>query len=176
MPNKTELKKREAISLILCGKTDAEVAETIGVSRQTIWKWKQHEEFNHDIVETGERVLEQHTLAVSKLVDEAISAMSELLKSDDESMKFKAATTVLNAASNWKERRPTTPGHVRAENEIDEEQVNAILHFERRKQQFKEQGGKPDDLMRWLLEGGSEDNGNGTESTNSNESEKSEAK
>ena len=39
MPTKTELKKREAISLALTGKTDAEVADAIGVTRQTIWRW-----------------------------------------------------------------------------------------------------------------------------------------
>ena len=40
MPTKTDLKKREAVSLFLAGKTVTEVAEAIGVSRQTIWNWK----------------------------------------------------------------------------------------------------------------------------------------
>ncbi len=38
MPTKKELRKRQAIPLFLLGKTDTEVAEEIGVSRQTIWK------------------------------------------------------------------------------------------------------------------------------------------
>ena len=80
MSNKTERKKREAISMLLTGKTDAEVAEAIGVTRQTIWKWKKHEDFNHDIVAAGESLLAEHTSAVAKLVDEAIVAVSETAK------------------------------------------------------------------------------------------------
>ena len=45
MPTKKELKQRQAIPLFLLGKTDTEVAEAIGVSRQTIWKWRHEEDF-----------------------------------------------------------------------------------------------------------------------------------
>ena len=171
VPNKTERKKREAISLLLTGKTDAEVAEAVGVTRQTIWKWKREEDFNHDIVEAGEGILAEHTSAVAKLVDEAVVAVSELLKSDDESMKFKAAMTVLNSAKNWRELRPEAPGHTRAENEIDEEAVAAMMQVQRLQDQFQKEGGKPEDFTTWVLQGGFQTNGNGAEAANSNESE-----
>lgn len=170
MPNKTELKKREAISLMLTGKSDTEVADGIGVSRQTIWKWKKHEDFNHDIVEAGERILAEHTSAVAKLVDEAVVAMSELLKSDDESMKFRVAMTVLNSAKNWRELRPLAPGHSRAEDEIAEEQVKALMQLQNWNQQFKAQGGKPEDFTMWLLQGGYQNNGNGADAVETTES------
>ena len=172
MPNKTELKKREAISLILTGKTDAEVAEAIGVSRQTIWKWKQHEDFNHDIVAAGKGILAEHTSMIAKLVDEAIAVMSELLKSEDESIRFKAATTVLNSAKNWRSERPQAPGHTRAQTELHKERIEAIMQVDRWKEKFKKQGGKSEDFAMWALQGGFEENGNGTESTKSNELEK----
>lgn len=178
MPTKTELKKREAISLMLTGKSDTEVAEAIGVSRQTIWKWKRNEDFNHDIVEAGELILAEHTSAVAKLVDEAVVTMSELLKSDDESMKFRVAMTVLNSAKNWGELRPVAPGHSRAEDEISEEHVQALMQMQDWSQQFKAQGGKPGDFMMWVLQGKHEENGNGAEAAESTESkgtEKSES-
>ena len=178
MPTKTDLKKREAISLMLAGKTVTEVAETVGVTRQTIWNWKRDEDFNHDIVEAGESILADHTSAVAKLVDEAIVAMSELLKSNDESMKFKVAMTVLNAAKNWGELRPAAPGHSRAEDEIDEEQVQALVQMGNLRQQFQMQGGKPEDFIMWVLQSKYAENGNGAEaaeSTESNEPEKPES-
>ncbi len=174
MPTKTELKKREAISLMLTGKTTKEVAKAVGVTRQTIWKWKQQEDFNHDIVEAGESILSEHTLAVSKLVDEAITVMSELLKSEDESIKIKAATSVLNAAKNWGADRPKAPGHSRAEDEIHKERIEAIMHIERKRKIFEEQGGKPEDFLMWSLFGDSKENGNGTENSTSTASEKTE--
>ena len=178
MPTKTDLKKREAVSLFLAGKTETEVAEEIGVSRQTIWNWKRDEDFNHDIVEAGESILADHASAVAKLVDEAIVAMSELLKSNDESMKFKVAMTVLNTAKNWGHLRPAAPGHSKAVDEIDEERVQALVQMGNLKHQFQMQGGKPEDFMMWVLQGKHEENGNGAEaaeSTKSKGTEKSES-
>jgi len=174
MPTKTELKQREAISLFLTGKTETEVAGAISVSRQTIWKWKRETDFNHDIVEAGENILSEHTLAVSKLVDEAITVMSELLKSEDETIKFKAATSVLNSAKNWGEDRPQAPAHSRAESEVNKERIEAIMHIERKRKIFEEQGGKPEDFLMWSLFGDSKENGNGTENSTSTASEKTE--
>ncbi|MDE0186322.1 MAG: helix-turn-helix domain containing protein [Candidatus Poribacteria bacterium] len=175
MPTKTELKQREAISLFLTGKSETEVAEAIGVSRQTIWKWKRETDFLHDIVEAGEGILAEHTLAVSSLVDEALGVMSELLKSEDESIRFKAATTILNSASNWRAQRPDAPGHTSAENELHQDQVDAIMQIEQWKVQFTKQGGKPDDFTMWLLQGMPEIKGNGAEAAKSNEPAKPES-
>ena len=174
MPTKTELKQREAISLFLTGKSETEVAEAIGVSRQTIWKWKRETDFNHDIVEAGENILSEHTLAVSKLVDEAVVAMSELLKSEDETIKFKAATSVLNSAKNWGADRPQAPAHSRAEGEINKERIEAIMHIERKRTIFEKQGGKPEDFNRWSLLGGPVKNDNGAETAESTEAEDTE--
>ena len=170
MPTKTELKKREAISLALTGKTDAEVADAIGVTRQTIWRWKRDEDFNQDIVEAGERLLAEHTAAVAKLIDEAITVMSGLLKSEDESIRFKVAMTVLNSATKWSMARPRAPGHTDAQFEITEEQIEAKMRVKQWEEKFKKQGGKPEDFTLWLLKGGLEKKGNGAESTDSTES------
>lgn len=174
MPTKTELKKREAVSLMLTGKTDAEVADAIGVTRQTIWKWKREEDFNHDVVEAGESLLAEHTSAVAKLVDEAIGVMSELLKSEDESMKFKVAMTVLNSAKNWRAERPQAPGHTKAQSKLDEQRIQAMMQVQQWKEEFKKQGGKPEDFTMWLLQGEVEKNGNGAKSTESTESKETE--
>ena len=85
-------------------------------------------------------------------------------------MKFKAAMTVLNSAKNWRELRPEAPGHTRAENEIDEESVKAMMQVQQWKEEFNQQGGKPEDFTTWVLQGGFEKNGNGAEAANSNES------
>ena len=79
MITKKELKQRQAIPLFLLGKTDTEVAEEIGVSRQTIWKWRREEDFDHDIDEAGEELLAHPTVSISELVKKSISSLSELL-------------------------------------------------------------------------------------------------
>ena len=144
MPTKKELRKRQAIPLFLLGKTDTEVAEEIGVSRQTIWKWRRYEDFDHDIVEAGEELLAQHTVAISELVKKSISSMSELLECSDDNLKFKAALTVLNAANDW--RRPEAPGHTAAENRLLKEQLDATMQTQAWQKQFIAQGGKPEDF------------------------------
>ena len=140
MPTKKELRQRQAIPLFLLGKTDTEVAEEIGVSRQTIWKWRREEDFDHDIVEAGEELLTQHTVAISELVKKSISSMSELLESSDNNLKFKVALTVLNAAAEW--QRPEAPGHAAARTRLCKEQLEADLQIRNWERQFVAQGGQ----------------------------------
>ena len=151
MPTKKELRQRQAIPLFLLGKTDTEVAEAIGVSRQTIWKWRREEDFDHDIVEAGEELLAQHTVAISELVKKSISSMSELLESSDNNLKFKVALTVLNAAAEW--QRPEAPGHAAARSRLREEQLEADLQIRNWERQFVAQGGKPEDFSLALFAG-----------------------
>ena len=151
MPTKKELRQRQAIPLFLLGKTDTEVAEEIGVSRQTIWKWRREEDFDHDIDEAGEELLAQHTVAISELVKKSISSMSELLESSDNNLKFKVALTVLNAAAEW--QRPEAPGHAAARSRLREEQLEADLQIRNWERQFVAQGGKPEDFSLALFAG-----------------------
>ena len=151
MATKKELRQRQAIPLFLLGKTDTEVAEEIGVSRQTIWKWRREEDFDHDIVEAGEELLAQHTVAISELVKKSISSMSELLESADNNLKLKVASTVLNAAKEW--QRPEAPGHTAARSRLSEEQLEADLQIGKWEKQFIAQGGKPEDFSLALFTG-----------------------
>ena len=165
MATKTEQKQRQAIPLFLLGKTDAEVAETIGVSRQTIWNWKRTTDFTHDIVEAGEQLLAEHTVAIAELVGEAIGAMSDLLHSDDEDRKFKAAVTVLESATKWE--RPKAPGHDSADDEIVKKQMQAMSMLEQCKREFEKEGGDPSDteaFFKWSILGTKGDNGGAPES------------
>lgn len=145
MPTKKELRKRQAIPLFLLGKTDTEVAEEIGVSRQTIWKWRRYEDFDYDIVEAGKELLAQHTVAISELVKKSISSMSEVLECSDDNLKFKAAVTVLNTANEW--GRPEAPGHIAAEDRLRKEQLDATMQIDGWQKQYVAQGGKPEDLL-----------------------------
>ena len=151
MPTKKELRQRKAIPLLLLGKTDAEVAEEIGVSRQTIWKWRREEDFDHDIVEAGEELLAQHTVAISELVKKSLSAMSDLLEDADNNLKLKVASTVLNAAKEWK--RPEAPGHTAARSRLSEEQLEATMRMDGWEKQFVAQGGKPEDFVMAMATG-----------------------
>ena len=151
MPTKKEIKQRQAIPLFLLGKTETEVAEAIGVSRQTIWKWRRDDDFDRDVVEAGEELLAQHTVAISELVKKSISAMSDLLESADNNLKLKVALTVLNAATDW--QPPEAPGHAAARTRLREEQREADLQIRNCERQFIAQGGKPEDFSLALFTG-----------------------
>ena len=134
MPTNKESRQRQAIPRRLIGKTDDEVAEEIGVSRQTIWKWRRQEDFDHDIVEAGEALRAAQNVAILELFKKSVSSMSELLECSDDNLKFKAALTVLNAANEW--GYPVAPGHM-----------------DGWEKQFVAQGGKSEDFLTALLTG-----------------------
>lgn len=94
-------KQRLAIELYGRGKiTNVEVARVVGVSVKTIERWRKDENFKNEIkLYEGRRASERRSVILDK-VDamqlDAVNVLEELLKSDKESIKLKAALAVLD--------------------------------------------------------------------------------
>lgn len=94
-------KQRLAIELFGRGKiTNTEVARIVGVSVTTIERWRKNENFRNEIkLYEGRRASERRNVILDK-VDEmqldAVNVLEQLLKSDKESIKLKAALAVLD--------------------------------------------------------------------------------
>ncbi len=94
--NATRANQSKAIQLILEGKNNREVADEIGVSRQTVSFWQNHDEhfqtqLNNEIKARGNALRARF----ASVLDIAYESLTTLLQSDDPQIKLKAAAEVL---------------------------------------------------------------------------------
>ncbi len=98
-PDKTRQLSQEqqnSIEHLLQGKSDRAVAETVGVARQTIWEWR-----NHDVLFIAELNRERFELwkgsreRLKDLTGQAVDVLEEQLGSDDPKIALAAARHIL---------------------------------------------------------------------------------
>ena len=104
-------KKKNAIELLITGKTDAEVAKAVGVTRQTVNQWR-----NHDATFVAELNYQRETLwqaereRLRSLVRKAVNALDANLDSDNEGIRQRAALHVLKCVGLYgKDATPSGP-------------------------------------------------------------------
>ena len=85
-----------AIPHILAGKSDAQVAEAVGVARETVNRWRNHDEdFQDELSQSRVAQVNARVIALSSVNTKAIEVMEELLDSDDEQIRMRAAMHLL---------------------------------------------------------------------------------
>ena len=95
-------KQSLALPLILTGKNDQQVADEIGVSRQTILNWRNRDaHFMKELEEAKESLRQVQLSALSRIADKAFKTVEELLDSQDPKIRMRAALNVLNGTY-WK--------------------------------------------------------------------------
>ncbi|MDE0186131.1 MAG: helix-turn-helix domain containing protein [Candidatus Poribacteria bacterium] len=88
-----------AIPLIIQGKTDAEVGEAIGRTRETVNRWRNHDDyFAIALDDARDSFIESQRVAVSASAQKAVSALEELLDCEDEKVRLQAASLLLKTA------------------------------------------------------------------------------
>ncbi len=95
---KEALKEQQMLAIphIVAGKTDAEVAEIVGVSRETINRWRNHDsEFQTELRQSRQAQLDAHLMTVSNVNKKAVNVLEELLDSEDEQVRLRAAMHLL---------------------------------------------------------------------------------
>ena len=114
-PNLTP-EQLNAIDLLIFGKTDKEVAETIGVGRNTISKWYKNAFFIAELNARREELWKEEKLRLNSLVHEAVDVLSNGLRSSDEKVAITSAVHVLKTVGLYGEVKdsfgPTTPEKV----------------------------------------------------------------
>ena len=89
-----------AIPLIIEGKTDAQVGEAIGKSRETINRWRnQNEDFIKELKKAREAYLDSQIMALSATTRKAITVLENLLDSEDEKIRTQVAIHLLRATA-----------------------------------------------------------------------------
>lgn len=93
------VEQTQAITLIMEGKNDTEVAEVIGKTRETVNRWRHHnDEFIVALDHARETYLDSQIAAVSTGAQKAIAVLDSLLDSEDEKIRFQAASLLLKSA------------------------------------------------------------------------------
>ena len=97
-----ESKQSLALPLIIAGKSDQQVADEVGVSRQTVHNWRNKDILFQGELEEAKESLRQAQLAtISKIADKAFKTVEELLDNPDPKIRLKAALDVLKGTE-WK--------------------------------------------------------------------------
>ena len=85
-----------AIPHIVAGKSDAQVADVVGVARETVNRWRNHDEdFQNELYQSRRAHINARISALSSVNTKAIEVMEELLDSDDEQIRMRAAMHLL---------------------------------------------------------------------------------
>lgn len=102
-----------AIDLLIFGKTDKEVAETIGVGRNTISKWYKNAFFTAELNARREELWKDSKNRLKSLVHEAVNVLSSGLQSSDDKVAVTSAVHILKTVGLYGEVKgdfgPTTP-------------------------------------------------------------------
>ena len=102
-----------AIDLLIFGKTDKEVAETIGVGRNTISKWYKNAFFTAELNARREELWKDSKNRLKALVHEAVNVLSNGLQSSDEKVAVTSAVHILKTVGLYGEVKgdfgPTAP-------------------------------------------------------------------
>lgn len=89
-------KKELAVELAVRGMTDGEIAKQVGVSRQWVNTWRNHdEEFIYALAGRRRALRERHQDSLNELIDKAIGIVKGALEEGDEKTKLQAAMYVL---------------------------------------------------------------------------------
>ena len=88
-------KQRQALPLILSGKTDKEVGELVGVCRETVSDWKHTDHFKWMLEAERERLATANRERLGTLFEQACCRASELMNSSDERVSCQATLGVL---------------------------------------------------------------------------------
>ena len=87
--------QQQTLGLLATGLRIEEIAETLGVHRSTIWRWRQEPEFvaqwNQILVDTRE----EQTRSLLELQQEAIEALRGCLLSENDMVRLRASLSVL---------------------------------------------------------------------------------
>jgi len=97
--NNLSIKQEAAIDLIMAGYSDSEVAKEVGITRQTVSRWRND---NPDFIEALQmrRALmrEQHMEVFSELIGRAIAVLRDALDNGDERTRLKTAMFILRVS------------------------------------------------------------------------------
>ncbi len=92
--------QQRAITLLLQGKSQTEIARELNIDRTTLWNWRTKDPvFTAELNKAQAELYAQAVSRLYSLTTKALETLEEILeKSDDEQTKIKAASFILKSA------------------------------------------------------------------------------
>ncbi len=107
------IEQQNAVDLLVCGKSDAETAAAVGVSRQTVNAWRNHDaEFIAALNRQREALWSASQDALRAAADSAVQVLVNGLQSADPRLAMSAAVHILKSAGVY--GAPPALGHTEA--------------------------------------------------------------
>ena len=103
--------QQKSIRLFLSGCNDTEVAEELGVARQTVNAWKnKNQGFAAELDRQQQELNQENRLQLSGLVGQSIRVLRQSLESENERIRLSASIHVLKATGLYGQDQETTSG------------------------------------------------------------------
>jgi hypothetical protein len=108
--SKLSVEQLNAIDILVAGKTDGEVAETVGVTRQTVCGWRnEHPAFAAALNRRRRELWGAEADRLRALVSKAVDALGLALEAEDRRVQVAAALGVLKAVGLYGLPAPAEP-------------------------------------------------------------------
>jgi len=113
-------KQEKALALILQGEKDGEVGKRVRVSRETVNRWKNHdEEFRAALLARQAELWNEHRIELRCIYQRAIEILMEALNSPNENVRIRAALAVA--------KFPAIQAYLKPEKEAENEEEFDML-------------------------------------------------
>ena len=122
--------QQKAINLFLAGMNDTEVAEELGLARQTVNKWRnKNQNFGAKLEQQQRELNKDSRQQLSGLVSRSVEVLRQSLESENERIRQSTAVHVLKATGFYRpESRDRWRGEVVEEDEADIQTLIAQFH------------------------------------------------
>ena len=95
-------KQEHAIQYLLQGKTEAQIARQVRVSRTTVSYWRNHvPEFRAELTARRNQLWEQHRDELAGIYRQAIDILKDALNSPQENVRIRAALGIAKFPPGW---------------------------------------------------------------------------
>jgi len=91
-----DTRKSKAIEALGFGLSVADASEKANVSRKTVYRWLELDDFKSAVLKRQNEVLEQVSQRLSGLALQALETLGELMASGDENIRLRASSSVLS--------------------------------------------------------------------------------
>ena len=95
----------KAINALLTAKDRSKAADQAGVSRKTLYRYLENEDFKRELSRRKNELLETGSCALTAAVEKAISTLEELLDCKQPNIRRLAAVNILDHAAKYAEER-----------------------------------------------------------------------
>ena len=88
--------QEKAAVLLISGKTMTETAKAVKIERSTLYQWSEKANFRAYYNSLAKQIRDAHKHSLFGLIDEAYKTIRESLKAKNESLKLKAALSIID--------------------------------------------------------------------------------